>query len=62
MARPVLHNAFCDSLRIEYPIFLAGMGVGGRDRSNGADGDGRGHRAGCNEHAPLGFAATAALA
>ncbi|MES3013457.1 MAG: nitronate monooxygenase [Pseudomonadota bacterium] len=30
MARPVLHNAFCDSLGIEYPIFLAGMGVGGR--------------------------------
>jgi nitronate monooxygenase len=30
MVRPVLHNAFCDSLGIEYPIFLAGMGVGGR--------------------------------
>ena len=30
MARPILHNAFCDSLGIEYPIFLAGMGVGGR--------------------------------
>lgn len=30
MARPVFHNAFCDFLGIEYPIFLAGMGVGGR--------------------------------
>ncbi len=30
MARPVFHNAFCDLLEIEYPIVLAGMGVGGR--------------------------------
>ncbi|MCG3186781.1 MAG: putative monooxygenase [Rhodocyclaceae bacterium] len=30
MARAVLHNAFCDELGIEYPIILAGMGVGGR--------------------------------
>ena len=30
MVRPVLQNAFCESLGIEYPIFLAGMGVGGR--------------------------------
>lgn len=30
MARAVLHNAFCDAFGIEYPIFLAGMGVGGR--------------------------------
>jgi len=29
-ARPVLHNAFCDFLGVEYPILLAGMGVGGR--------------------------------
>jgi len=29
MARPVLHNEFCDKLGIDYPIFLAGMGVGG---------------------------------
>lgn len=28
--RPVLHNAFCDFLGAEYPILLAGMGVGGR--------------------------------
>lgn len=30
MARPIFHNAFCDLLGIEYPILLAGMGVGGR--------------------------------
>jgi len=30
MSRAVLHNAFCDAWGIEVPIFLAGMGVGGR--------------------------------
>lgn len=30
MKKPVLHNAFCDLLGIEYPIMLAGMGVFGR--------------------------------
>lgn len=30
MTRPVLHNEFCDKVGIEYPIFLAGMGVAGR--------------------------------
>jgi len=30
MSKPVLHNEFCDLLGIEYPILLAGMGVGGR--------------------------------
>lgn len=30
MSRTVLHNAFCDAWGIEVPIFLVGMGVGGR--------------------------------
>ena len=30
MSRAALHNAFCDAWGIEVPIFLAGMGVGGR--------------------------------
>lgn len=30
MSRAVLHNSFCDAWGIEVPIFLAGMGVGGR--------------------------------
>jgi NAD(P)H-dependent flavin oxidoreductase YrpB (nitropropane dioxygenase family) len=30
MARPAFHNSFCDFLGVEYPILLAGMGVGGR--------------------------------
>ncbi|MCW5632124.1 MAG: nitronate monooxygenase [Rubrivivax sp.] len=30
MSRALLHNAFCDAWGIEVPIFLAGMGVGGR--------------------------------
>jgi len=30
VSRALLHNAFCDAWGIEVPIFLAGMGVGGR--------------------------------
>jgi NAD(P)H-dependent flavin oxidoreductase YrpB (nitropropane dioxygenase family) len=30
MAKSVLHTSLCDDLKIEYPIFLAGMGVKGR--------------------------------
>ena len=30
MAKSVLHTSLCDELNIEYPIFLAGMGVKGR--------------------------------
>jgi nitronate monooxygenase len=30
MSRAMLHNSFCDAWGIEVPIFLAGMGVGGR--------------------------------
>ncbi|MBL8385751.1 MAG: nitronate monooxygenase [Burkholderiales bacterium] len=30
MAKSVLHTSLCDDLGIEYPIFLAGMGVKGR--------------------------------
>ena len=30
MTKSVLHTSLCDELKIEYPIFLAGMGVKGR--------------------------------
>ncbi len=30
MTKSVLHTSLCDDLKIEYPIFLAGMGVKGR--------------------------------
>ncbi len=30
MTRSILHTSLCDDLNIEYPIFLAGMGVKGR--------------------------------
>ena len=30
MTKSVLHTSLCDELNIEYPIFLAGMGVKGR--------------------------------
>ncbi|MFM7570465.1 MAG: hypothetical protein ACKO8O_17430 [Betaproteobacteria bacterium] len=30
MTRSVLHTSLCDDLGIEYPIFLAGMGVKGK--------------------------------
>ena len=30
MNKSVLHTSLCDDLKIEYPIFLAGMGVKGR--------------------------------
>ena len=30
MSKSVLHTSLCDDLKIEYPIFLAGMGVKGR--------------------------------
>jgi nitronate monooxygenase len=30
MGKSVLHTSLCDDLKIEYPIFLAGMGVKGR--------------------------------
>jgi len=29
MSKSVLHTSLCDDLKIEYPIFLAGMGVKG---------------------------------
>lgn len=29
MSKSVLHTSLCDELKIEYPIFLAGMGVEG---------------------------------
>lgn len=30
MSKSVLHTSLCDDLKIEYPVFLAGMGVKGR--------------------------------
>jgi len=30
MAKSVLHTSLCDDLKIEYPVFLAGMGVKGK--------------------------------
>ncbi len=30
MSKSVLHTSLCDDLRIEYPVFLAGMGVKGK--------------------------------
>ena len=30
MSKSVLHTSLCDDLKIEYPLFLAGMGVKGK--------------------------------
>ena len=30
MSKSVLHTSLCDDLKIEYPFFLAGMGVKGK--------------------------------
>ena len=30
MSKSVLHTSLCDELKIEYPVFLAGMGVKGK--------------------------------